>query len=256
VENRSSARPQKTALLLAQRIVRDIDQQGLGPGDKLPAERLMMDAYDAGRGTLRESLRFLELQGVLSLKPGPGGGPVIQKPNADHLATTLAVMLQFDHARYGVIAEARAAFEPVVAQLAAERITGARLAELGRTLTDMEKRLNDAGAFQEADRRFHRLVAWASQNSVFGFLVDVLAGGMATTLPDVEQPVLRRQLILQAHRRIHQAIAAASPAAAGEALRAHIEEGLAYAAKKSPEALDRPVTWANHASLDSLEDVS
>jgi GntR family transcriptional repressor for pyruvate dehydrogenase complex len=251
----SSARPPKTALLLAQRIVRDIDQQGLRPGDKLPSERLMMDSYDAGRGTLRESLRFLELQGVLSLKPGPGGGPVIQKPNADHLATTLAVMLQFDHARYGMIAEARAAFEPVVAQLAAERITGARLAELARTLSDMQAHLNDAGAFQEADRRFHRIVAWASQNSVFGFLVDVLAGGMASTLPDADQPVLRRRLILAAHQRIHDAIASSSPAEAGAAMRSHIQEVLAYAARKSPEALDRPVTWENHISLDSLEEV-
>ncbi len=67
-------RPQKTALLIAQRIVQYIDQNNLGPGDRPPPERIMMETYEAGRGTLRESLRFLELQGVLSFKPGPGGG--------------------------------------------------------------------------------------------------------------------------------------------------------------------------------------
>ena len=43
------ARPKKTALILAQRIVRDIDRLKLGPGDKLPPEKLMMEQYDAGR---------------------------------------------------------------------------------------------------------------------------------------------------------------------------------------------------------------
>ena len=32
-------RPQKTALLLAQRIVRDIHRRGLAPGEKLPPEQ-------------------------------------------------------------------------------------------------------------------------------------------------------------------------------------------------------------------------
>jgi GntR family transcriptional regulator, transcriptional repressor for pyruvate dehydrogenase complex len=61
-------RPRKTALLLAQRIVRDIDQNNLRPGDTLPPERVMTQTYEAGRGTLRESLRFLELEGVLFLQ--------------------------------------------------------------------------------------------------------------------------------------------------------------------------------------------
>src|SRR5215213_11372004 len=93
----NSIRPQKMALIVAQRIVRDIERQGLGPGDKLPPERMMMETYEAGRGTLRESLRFLELQGVISLKPGPGGGPVVQQPDATTLATSLTLLLQFEN---------------------------------------------------------------------------------------------------------------------------------------------------------------
>ena len=64
----------KTAMIVARRIVRDIDRLSLQPGDKLPPERVMLEEYQVGRGTLRESLRFLELQGIISLKPGPGGG--------------------------------------------------------------------------------------------------------------------------------------------------------------------------------------
>src|SRR6476646_9308031 len=135
----NSIRPQKMALIVAQRIVRDIQREGLGPGQKLPPERMMMETYEAGRGTLR----VLELQGVLSFKPGPGGGPVIEKPTAENLATTLTLLLQFDDARYQVIAEAREALEPVMAQLAASRITPEDLVRLEQTVTDMADGIED-----------------------------------------------------------------------------------------------------------------
>ena len=57
---------------VAERIVRDINRRPAGrraAAGKADA----MEQYDAGRGTLRESLRYLELEGVLS-KPVPGGG--------------------------------------------------------------------------------------------------------------------------------------------------------------------------------------
>ena len=73
-----SSRPQKTALIVAKRVVEDIYKSGQSAGDRLPPERVMLEHYGVGRGTLREALRFLELQGVLTLKPGPGGGPVIE----------------------------------------------------------------------------------------------------------------------------------------------------------------------------------
>ena len=87
----------------------------------------MLEEYQVGRGTLRESLRFLELQGIISLKPGPGGGPVVERPEATSLATSLMLLLQFADAQYRVVAEARVALEPTMARLAAERMTAESL---------------------------------------------------------------------------------------------------------------------------------
>ena len=61
------SRPPKAAMLVAQRIVRDIMRSGMSPGDLLPPERIMIETYETGRGTLREALRLLEFQGVISL---------------------------------------------------------------------------------------------------------------------------------------------------------------------------------------------
>src|SRR6266436_372851 len=134
----SSVRPPKTAMLLAQRIVADINRRGNTVGDRLQPERVMLEEYDVGRGTLRESLRFLELQGIISLKPGPGGGPVVEQPQASSLATSLMLLLQFSDAQYRVVAEARVALEPMMARLAAERMTPESFAELSETVKAME----------------------------------------------------------------------------------------------------------------------
>jgi DNA-binding FadR family transcriptional regulator len=225
--------------------VRDIERQGLGPGDKLPPERMMMETYEAGRGTLRESLRFLELQGVLSFKPGPGGGPVIEKPTADNLATTLTLLLQFDDARYRVIAEAREAFEPVMAQLAASRITPEHLQELEQSLTDMAEGIDDVQTYLDANRRFHNVIAWASGNALFGHLVDVMGGAMdiSGAAQGIEYPIKRRQAVLRAHQEIFEAIRDSQPDQAEKSMRAHIDEYLVYAARKFPDALDKPIRW-------------
>jgi DNA-binding FadR family transcriptional regulator len=241
----NSIRPQKMALIVAQRIVRDIEREGLGPGEKLPPERIMMETYEAGRGTLRESLRFLELQGVLSFKPGPGGGPVIEKPTADNLATTLTLLLQSDNARYRVIAEAREAFEPVMAQLAASRITPEGLEELERSVVDMADGLDDLEVYLDTNRRFHNVVAWASGNALFGHLVEVMVGNMdiSGATQGIEYPTKRRQAVLRAHQDILEAIREADPERAEKSMRAHMDEYLTYATRKYPEALDKPIRW-------------
>jgi len=238
-------RPQKTALLIAQRIVQYIDQNGLGPGDRLPPERVMMEEYSAGRGTLRESLRFLELQGVLSFKPGPGGGPVIERPDGDTLAATLTLLLQFDHARYRVVSEARQAVEPLMAQLAAERIQPAQLDELKQTVTDMDAAIDDISAYLYNNRRFHEIIAWASGNSLFGFLVDAMVGGMdiSGAAQGIEYPARQRRAVLAAHRGIYEAIEDGDAERAHVAMGGHVAEYITYAERKFPDALDKPIRW-------------
>ena len=72
---RGRSRTVKASERVAQEIVRDIVRRGLETGDRLPLEAAMVEEYGVSRTSLREALRLLEVQGLISLKPGPGGGP-------------------------------------------------------------------------------------------------------------------------------------------------------------------------------------
>jgi GntR family transcriptional repressor for pyruvate dehydrogenase complex len=237
------ARAPKTALLVARRIVRDIERMDLAPGDKLPPEKVMFQNYQVGRGTLREALRFLELQGIISLKPGPGGGPVVERPDASNLATLLVLLLQFSDARYQTVVEARSGLEPIMAELAAKRVTPEGLSDLAGSVASMEKNLDDHAVFLEANKRFHDIIAWSSGNPLFGYLVDALIGVLDGTALGIEYPAHRRGPILKAHQRILHALQQHDPEAARETMREHIGEYVRYAERKFPEVLNRRVIW-------------
>lgn len=238
-------RPQKTAMLLAQRIVGDINRRGNTVGDRLPPERVMLEEYEVGRGTLRESLRFLELQGVISLKPGPGGGPVVQQPDATSLATSLTLLLQFANAPFRTIAEARGGLEPMMAQLAAERMSDEQLLDLKASVETMEEHLDNQAVFLDENKRFHDVIARGSGNAMFGYLVDALLGILDGSAIGIDYPEVRRTAVHKAHLNIYEAIASRDAAQSAAAMEDHIAQYLKYAEKKFPDVLAAPITWGS-----------
>ena len=71
------ARTPKTSENVARAITRDIIRDGRRPGDLLPSEATMLAQYDVSRESLREALRLLEVQGLVAIRRGPGGGPTV-----------------------------------------------------------------------------------------------------------------------------------------------------------------------------------
>ncbi|MGW0045115.1 FadR/GntR family transcriptional regulator [Rhodococcus sp. NPDC003348] len=238
-----SGRPQKTAMIIARRIVSEIDRRGLTSGDRLPSEKLMLEEYQVGRGTLREALRYLELSGAISLKPGPGGGPTVEKPDSGHLKNSLGLVLQFDGAPFSTIVEARAGLEPLMARLAAERITDAQRDLLAESVVKMGENLKDLDVFLETNKAFHEVIAWASGNVLFGYLIDAVDGIFEGVALGVEYPAARRTKVYDAHVRILAAIDAGDPAAAEVEMRAHVTELTTYLQKKFSGAMGKPITW-------------
>lgn len=241
--HRNGARPEKTALITARRIVQDVDRLDLSAGDRLPPERDMLENYNVGRGTLREALRFLELQNVLSLKPGPGGGPTVEKPDSSALANAVLLLMQFEQAPFSNVVEARQGLEPLLARLAAERMPDESLLDLEASVERMAGHLDDLEIFLDTNKEFHDSVAWGTSNSLFGFLVDALLDILDGTVVGVDYNERRRRAVLKAHRRILDALKLRDGDASAQAMDEHIAEYTRYLTKKFPDALARPITW-------------
>ncbi|MDX2937781.1 FadR/GntR family transcriptional regulator [Streptomyces ipomoeae] len=236
-------RPQKQASLIAKHIMREIDTRGLREGDQLPPEREMLEMYSVGRGTLREALRVLELHGVLMFKPGRGGGPVITTPDSRHLASTLALMMQFSETRFSSVVEARQYLEPITAGLCAEKASDEILEAIRDSVDAMEANMDDSDAFLEENRRFHDLVAQGSGNPLFGYFISSLHWITDGTALGVGYAPKYRRITWRAHRQVYLAIESRDPERAQAAMLDHMTNSRIYFEKNYTEILDQRLGW-------------
>ncbi|SHK96322.1 transcriptional regulator, GntR family [Pseudonocardia thermophila] len=228
---------------LAQRIAADINERGHKVGDRLPTAKEMQAEYNVGHGTLREALRYLELQGLISLRTGPQGGPIVRQPDAEALSTTLLLLLQFRRAPYSAVTEVRSALEPVMARLAAERTTDEQLDQIRESVENMERALDEEGPFIAENKRFHKLVAHGSGNDIFGFFIDSMIEILDGSPIGKEYPAARRAAVAKAHRAIYEALASRDPELAAKAMADHVGQSVSYMKGRYAEALAAPITW-------------
>jgi GntR family transcriptional repressor for pyruvate dehydrogenase complex len=241
---RRDYRPKKTAMLLAQRMVTEIAEHNLAPGTPLPPEREMLERYGVARGSLREALRFLEIQGVLTMKTGPSGGPVVGRPGSRHLASILAMMLQLEHAHFSDILEARKVLEPPLAKLAAERMNSHQIEALHASVIRMRDQVDDGEAFLDENQAFHSEIAAATGNHVFALFTSSLNWISDASVLGVSYPLDARRSVCKEHGRIQQAIADRDGDRAAAAMSVHVGDFAAYLQKNFSHAVEAELSWS------------
>lgn len=235
-------RAPKVAVFVAQDIVNEIVNGDYEQGHRLAPEPQMLKTYGVARGTLREALRILEQNGVVKVRSGPGGGPLVQAPNARYLASTLALLMQMHRAPIKQVVSARTVLEPIVASLAATAMTDADIAALGSWLELMRRNIEDAELFLESNDEFHRLIAVSSGNALFCELVQacdhILDGKFA-----FDYPMRAREAVVRAHEAIYEALRDRDPQAARTAMERHLGEMQTFMMARHTEHMDSPVRW-------------
>lgn len=238
---RSSKRSrERAAIRTARLLVAEIRRRRLRPGMKLVAEHRMVEDLGVARATVREALRFLELQGALHIKAGPGGGPVVRTPGAEHLASVLSLHLQFADASFRSVVDARCSIYPVLAAEAARNASREDVAALRESVARMQAGVHDPELFIEEARRFMSRVATASGNRVLALLVDALhrlSEGAG------EWDERQRRSALRSYGEVFVAIERGEP----DEARSILEKSLAAAVRAwertAPDELKQPVAW-------------
>ena len=237
-EKRSTER---AAVRVARMLVNEIRKRRLRPGTKLVSEHTMVEKLGVARATVREALRFLELQGALRIKAGPGGGPVVSVPGADHLASVLSLHLQFADASFRSVLDARASVYPVLAAEAASNASHQDIETLHQSIARMRTVSDDSDLLIEELRRFQGLVAAASGNTVLGLLVSALH--RMSEESGLEYDAKQRSASIRGCELMLAAIEGGDRNDARAVSEKQLAGAARYLERTAPEVLKQPVAW-------------
>ena len=118
---------------IAQMIIEEIKTGVLGPGDKLPSEKQLIEKYQVIRITVREALRTLKVMNIISIQQGKGA--FVTSADISLLVDHMNFVSLLEQTTVANLFEARRILEPRIAALAAQRITDEEIADLRALLT-------------------------------------------------------------------------------------------------------------------------
>jgi GntR family transcriptional regulator, transcriptional repressor for pyruvate dehydrogenase complex len=239
----SAGRRPKAAVLVARRIADSIVGGGLRDGDPLPNEAAMLREFDVGRPTLREALRLLETQGILRMKPGPGGGPVVRRPDPGDLAGAMTLFLQSLHARWGEALVAWAALEPVVAGLAAREASAEQVDALDEQVGHMRAAVGGAG-FYAANAAFHALLAESAGNTVLLVALEAIARVTAESGAQIHLPQSFRAAQVEQAEALVRAVRARDQPAATGVMAGMMADWQEFVTGTYPDVAGAPIRWS------------
>ncbi|MDV7272470.1 FadR/GntR family transcriptional regulator [Rhodococcus oxybenzonivorans] len=235
--------PPKRAEMIAQRIVRMIQEEGLKFGDALPVEADMHESFGVGRSTLREALRILELQGVIVIRPGRGGGPTVGLPDSRHLASTLALLMQFSDTPFRSVLETREYIEPIAAALCAQNGEDRVIDGLRQSVDAMRANISDETVFLYENHRFHELIAEGAQNPLISYFLNSLDWIIDGARLGVTYSPSSRKHVAVIHEQICEAIEDGDSDRARDAMSEHMKETRAFFERKHPKVMDQALSW-------------
>lgn len=242
---RAAQRSARASEIVAESIRVQVARGELRPGDRFPTEDELMEIFGIARTTLREALRILEAEGLVTVLRGRHGGPRVTSPTVDHVAKVFALLLQLEGVTMSDIHQARELVEPNLAHTLAQTRTPQMLTELRAAVEDAEAAADadDGPAFLNAAAALHATIAEHGGNRSLGIFAQLLhevavrcheASGRVATTED-------RRRAVRYYRRFYKLVEAGDAAGAQEHWRsrvAHAGEAGPTTGKEGDEPVD------------------
>lgn len=206
--------------LIAERLLAQISSRHLRPGDVLPSERGLAQAYRVGRSSVREALRMLESRGLI--KPvGTSAFVVAEYGNPLNHSMDLLLMVQETSLRE--LFEVRRILEVEAAGLAATRRTDADLRAMAEAIDGMVAGLAAQERYIAADLQFHLTVAAATRNRMALHMMQAIRSPLHRALSSIYHIPNSPQRSITQHGQILAAIRSGDAASARQRMREHLE---------------------------------
>ncbi|MEZ0353722.1 FadR/GntR family transcriptional regulator [Mycobacterium sp. pR1184] len=224
------SRPATRAELAAQAIAANV--KAVEPGGRLGTKEELRIRCGVSVGTLNEAIRLLQARGLVSVRPGPGGGLFASEPPPMVRLGNVMLALDSHTASVSDAVRIRNALDALLIEDAVWHANQSDIDALQARLADMAvaAQIGDGIAFLHANCALHAQIAEVSPNamlsSIYVGLLDVIEAHTLAVVPAVEEPLpdslLRRYRL---HVRLVDAIAVQDPAAAIHALAEHNATG-------------------------------
>lgn len=227
----ASRRRPKLAELISNDIKRWIAAESLGEGDRLPNEKALMELYGSAKATVREALKILEVEGLITLKTGPKGGAVINQPGMGPASRMLRNFLHFQQLDGKQVYQLRKLLE---VELAASVV--GRLSE--NDYQQLEANISACSCCGgEEDHRhqrfleleFHQLLARACPNPLLAFMCQFLNDMLRDLVVIKKAYVPERKQFDQANQSYHRQLIEAYRAEDSQQVRQIMAEHMADA---------------------------
>lgn len=213
---------------IAEDLRRRIARDGLHPGDRLPHERALMEHYGCSKGSIREALKALEVEGLVRMLSGPNGGPEIQHASIDIATQQLRQYLHFQTLDFVHVYELRQSLEVALARNVTPRLTQDHLDRLAENIRICEtaNARQDRTVVRRAETEFHDILCEASDNVILVFMCRFL-NSMLRDLVSYRSESMREhedfgEANIQSHKDLLAAFAARDPEAASRVMHDHM----------------------------------
>jgi DNA-binding FadR family transcriptional regulator len=240
-------RPPKKAETVARDLVRDIVLQGRQPGDTLASESEMLEEYGASRESVREALRLLEVQGLVTIRRGAGGGPSVCTVDPANLGRVSTLYYQMAGATYRELLEAWIVSQSVLAARAARNPDAeARMTAMTPYLLDGEGGAHshdDVESFMHRHMSFHADVAALGRNRVLEISLQTMGQIVSHHVEVTDDPRALGRDLGEDHRRIAIAIVAGATDQAAALMEEHIGGVADVAGEHLGARLDDLIEW-------------
>lgn len=215
----------KAADVLAEILREKILKGELDEGTDLPSERELGAQSGLSRASVREALRILEGEGLISTRLGRNGGSAVIRPSSAAIERSVGIFIRGQGIRLEAVLEARTVIEPSSARLAALHRTDADLEEIEKYQTKLEQAsaAGEVDAYVRANLDWHVQVVRASHNELLMAFISAVSHSVyvATDL-DGFNSVDVRNAVIQAHRRVTEAIRDRDGDAAERRMQRHV----------------------------------
>ncbi|MEY9104220.1 GntR family transcriptional repressor for pyruvate dehydrogenase complex [Bradyrhizobium yuanmingense] len=227
---------QKRADLVTEEIKQLITQKNLRPGDKLPMEKELQRLFSVSKSTIREALKSLEVQGLITISTGPTGGATIMEVPLERTFQLLQNYLFFKEVSMEDIYAARRLLEPELAAGSVPFLSDEQLDALEHNIETCQPTSQEPSLLvrqRQADLDFHDILAAANPNPFLRFACELINEMLRRLVVfSTQTPPEEHTRFGCANVKIHTEIAKAARARDSERVRAlmkaHMEEASEY----------------------------